>query len=103
MTLAWAGTIPGAGRKPNGGTEKLETEQKYKPEKGKIVVVPEIPDCDFCVMQDVRGIPGPYDFKTVHGPWAHGCEIHYVANRVSPNLGVGVAQLWITESQADTS
>lgn len=67
-----------------------------KPERGKVCLVPTIPACNFC--ED--GTPGPYDFKTKFGPWGHGCEQHWKIYRVSPDLGVGKAQLWITPDQA---
>lgn len=63
-----------------------------RPEKGKCVVVERIPDCDFCM----DGTPGPYDFATKMGPWAHGCDEHWERYRVGP-LGVGSGQLWITK------
>ena len=66
----------------------------YTPKRGEIVVVRDIPECNFC--QD--GTPGPYDFHTVHGPWANGCERHWQLYRVG-DLGVGTGQLWITEDQ----
>jgi hypothetical protein len=69
---------------------------RYRPEKGKIVVVPRIPECNFC--QD--GTPGPYDFATVMGPWANACERHWRQYRVG-DLGVGTGQLWITEDQVE--
>jgi len=65
---------------------------KYKPEKGKIVVVSSIPQCNFCDK------PGPYDFATQMGPWTNGCEQHWQQYRVGP-LGTGSGQLWITEDQ----
>lgn len=70
--------------------------ERIRPEKGKVVVVPRIPPCDFC--QD--GTLGPYDFATVFGGWAHGCKAHWEQYRASANLGVGTGQLWITQDQA---
>jgi hypothetical protein len=64
-----------------------------KPQQGKICLVNRIPTCDFCQN------PGPYDFKTTFGPWAHGCKQHYHAHRAYPDLGVGKAQIWITLEQ----
>lgn len=68
-------------------------DQKYTPEPGEIVVVSEIPKCNFCDEL------GPYDFPTRLGPWANGCETHWKQYRVSPSLGVGKGQLWITKEQ----
>lgn len=64
-----------------------------QPEPGKVVAVTELPDCNFCA----DGTPGPYDFATRMGPWANGCERHWLEHRASPDLGVGKAQLWIIE------
>jgi hypothetical protein len=66
----------------------------YTPKRGEIVVVDEIPACNFCQ----NGTPGPYDFATVFGSWANGCELHWLQYRVGP-LGVGSGQLWITPDQ----
>lgn len=65
------------------------------PEPGKVVVVSTIPGCNFCA----DGTPGPYDFRTVAGPWANGCEIHWLQYRAEPELGVGKAQLWVLPSE----
>lgn len=67
------------------------------PEPGKVVEVSAIPDCNFC--QD--GTPGPYDFATVFGPWANGCEAHWKQHRAAPGLGVGMAQLWVLPDPGD--
>ena len=69
---------------------------KIKPEKGKVVVVSSIPQCNFCEK------PGMYDFKTVMGPWANGCYEHYRQYAQHPTLGVGMGQLWITKDQVAT-
>jgi hypothetical protein len=67
--------------------------EKYKPEKGRVVVVASIPQCNFCEK------PGPYDFKTIMGPWANGCLKHYQEHRMYALLGVGMGQFWITADQ----
>ena len=46
----------------------------------------QLPKCDFC---DKRA---KYDFRTVYGPWAYGCETHYLQNRANPTLGTGKGQ-----------
>lgn len=68
-----------------------------RPEPGKVVVVPEVPPCNFCG----DGTPGPYDFRTKHGPWANGCEAHWREHRAEARLGVGAGQFWITPDQAE--
>jgi hypothetical protein len=68
-----------------------------KPERGKVVVVPSIPQCDFCTD------PGIYDFKSTFGPWAHGCEVHYHDHAQYSELGEGKGQLWITVDQVDAT
>jgi hypothetical protein len=69
---------------------------RFVPKPGEVVVVSQIPSCDFCY--DERTL-GPYDFATRMGPWAHGCEEHWRLYRAAPRLGVGVGQLWITADQ----
>lgn len=75
----------------------MEGTTTYRPEPGKVVVVGSIPGCDFCL----NGTPGPFDFKTTFGPWAHGCEAHWMQYRASARLGVGQGQRWITEDQVE--
>jgi hypothetical protein len=70
-------------------------QKRYKPKRGEVCVVASIPSCNFCK----DGTPGPYDFATVMGPWANGCERHWKQYRANPKLGVGSGQLWITEDQ----
>jgi hypothetical protein len=60
-------------------------------EPGKVVAVDEIPQCDFCEAD------GKYDFKTMMGPWAHGCSYHWRMYRQYPTLGVGKAQMWVVQ------
>lgn len=69
--------------------------EKFTPKQGEIVIVGSIPGCNFC--QD--GTAGPFDFKTKMGPWANGCERHYLTYRAATGLGVGKAQRWITQDQ----
>jgi len=81
-------------------TEPTEPKLKtYTPERGKVVVVAEIPNCYFCEqMGKIK--PGPYDFATRFGPWANGCEYHFqILCAGAPTLGTGKAQLWITQDQ----
>lgn len=66
-----------------------------RPKPGEVVVVERIPECDFCS----DGTPGPYDFATRMGPWAHGCEDHWRLYSASPTLGVGMGQLWIKREE----
>lgn len=68
---------------------------KDTPKRGEVVVVSEIPACNFCS----DGAPGPYDFATRMGPWANGCERHWQELRAAPRLGTGAGQLWITQDQ----
>jgi hypothetical protein len=55
----------------------------------QVILVDHIPSCNFC--QSL----GEYDFKTVHGPWANGCEAHWQAYRAYPKLGTGFGQKWV--------
>lgn len=62
-----------------------------KAERGKVVLVPELPDCNFCEKK------ANYDFKTRMGPWANACVTHYRQNRLYAVLGTGKGQMLITE------
>jgi hypothetical protein len=70
---------------------------QLKPKPGEVKVVDRIPNCDFNCPK-----PGPYDFATKFGPWAHGCADHYEANKASEGLGVAKAQIWITKDQVES-
>lgn len=55
------------------------------------VTVDKLPHCDFCA-RDGNEFPAKYDFKTRMGPWANGCEGHWVYYRAFPALGTGKGQ-----------
>jgi len=65
----------------------------------EIILVKHLPKCDFC--NDRYDVPGPYDFLTEMGVWAHGCPQHWLEFRAYPELGLGKGQLWITAEQAE--
>lgn len=69
----------------------------HTPKEGEVVVVQSIPDCNFCE----ESTPGPYDFASIFSCWAHGCKHHWLMYKASEGLGVGKAQLWITEDQKE--
>ena len=69
------------------------TATQNTPEAGRVVVVVELPTCDFC------SASARYDFKIITGPWAHGCERHYGMYRAGDHLGVGMAQRLITADE----
>jgi hypothetical protein len=50
------------------------------------VKVSVIPKCDFCSK------PARFDFKTKMGPWANGCDEHYLQHRAFADLGTGKGQ-----------
>jgi hypothetical protein len=54
--------------------------------------VARIPKCSFCD-QDAL-----YDFKTVSGQWAYGCQVHYEGFRLYLNLGTGMGQRLVLET-----
>lgn len=58
------------------------------------VEVDRIPGCDFCELEGIEN-PGPYDFKTYMGPWAHGCKGHWREFGQYDTLGTGKGQLWV--------
>lgn len=53
--------------------------------------VTTMPKCDFCKQSGVTR-EAKYDFRTQWGPWANGCEIHYLNNRAHTELGTGHGQ-----------
>lgn len=59
------------------------------------VTVAALPTCDFC---DVRTTPAEYDFRTLFGPWANGCEEHYLMHRLHDDLGTGKGQKLVVAS-----
>lgn len=61
----------------------------------EVILVQHIPACNFCK----DGTPGPYDFLTLMGIWAHGCEAHWMEYRAMLSLGTGKGQLWVTADQ----
>lgn len=56
------------------------------PENGTIAYITKAKTCSFCTRQ------ATHDFKTNSGPWANGCDTHYIAFRAYPDLGVGKGQ-----------
>lgn len=57
---------------------------------GDTAFVPTLPNCDVC--RPVREVEAKYDAKTIHGPWAHLCEEHYMTHRYYDTLGTGKGQ-----------
>jgi hypothetical protein len=56
------------------------------------MIVSNLPQCDFC------GKDAEYDFSTVLGPWANGCEKCYKKYRRHAELGIGKGQKLILKS-----
>ena len=73
------------------------SEFKIKLIPHQVIEVRSIPNCDFCE----NPTPGPYDFRTVRGPWAYGCYEHYRYHAMFSTLGTGKGQLWVTEDQVE--
>lgn len=51
-------------------------------------VVAKLPKCDFCTNGGVD-TPAHFDGKTLFGPWAYMCSLHFAAYGVGLGLGVG--------------
>lgn len=60
---------------------------------GHSVGVAILPKCNWCEKM------GEYDFKTYFGPWANGCENHWIVYREYPDTGVGKGQKLILLDQ----
>jgi len=58
------------------------------------VVVPELPNCDFC-KEEGKEAKADYDGKTVFGPWANMCQKHFGLYGVG--LGLGRGQRLLTQ------
>jgi hypothetical protein len=71
----------------------------YKLIPHEVILVSEIPNCYFCEADGKPNVPGPYDFATIMGPWANGCERHWKVFRAASSLGTGKGQLWVTQDQ----
>lgn len=63
-------------------------------ENGTVVYTNKLPLCDFCKSRSINR-PAEYDFKTTLGPWANGCERHWLLHRLYDHLGVGKGQKMI--------
>ena len=53
------------------------------------VIVPELPECDFCSM-DGLSRPAKYDGRTTMGSWGNMCQVHFY--RWGTGLGLGKGQ-----------
>lgn len=60
-------------------------------QNGTIAYVNKLPQCDFPHHPDSPPV-ARYDFKTIGGPWAFGCEAHYQESRYYEELGTGKGQ-----------
>lgn len=61
------------------------------------VTVAVLPKCDFCTAA-VTVTRARYDGKTVMGPWANMCEVHF--NEYGIGLGTGRGQRLVLKSEA---
>jgi len=52
-------------------------------DKNMVVIVNELPKCDFCILKAC------YDGRTIYGPWANMCLIHFGQYGVGIGLGKG--------------
>lgn len=65
-----------------------------------LVVMERLPSCDFCRMKDVDR-PARYDFRTLAGAWAYGCQEHYEIQRACEVLGTGHGQMLVTAAEME--
>lgn len=82
-----------------GAVLRYKEERNAKLDKPPIkphteVVVPVLPNCDFCQRED-KEVKADCDGKTVFGPWANMCSEHYEAYGVG--LGLGRGQRLVTQ------
>lgn len=57
----------------------------------KEIIVDVLPNCSFCEHVDIIR-PAKYDAKTINGPWAFMCEIHFLSETFG-ELGLGRGQI----------
>lgn len=62
-------------------------------ENGTVAYISIPKMCDFCANKEAK-----FDFRTITGQWANGCEHHYLAYRASTPLGVGKGQQLVVRS-----
>lgn len=64
------------------------------PKNGTIAYIRILPPCNFPhpMVEGQEIVKAEYDFKTKVGPWAYGCEEHYIDNRFYDELGIGKGQ-----------
>jgi hypothetical protein len=65
----------------------------------EVATVSKLPPCNFRgdLIAPCSTPEAHYDFKTVHGPWANGCETHYQLQRAFSTLGLGKGQRLVVE------
>jgi len=63
---------------------------------GTTVTVPELPKCDFCSRAGIDE-DAHYDGKTVFGPWANMCSVHF--STYGSGLGTGLGQRLILKEE----
>jgi len=66
---------------------------------GFLCIVDEMPDCEFCWIENGHISEGNYDFLVRGGGWAKGCEQHWLMYRAYPELGVGKGQYWLARKE----
>lgn len=66
--------------------------------QGKQTIVQRIPDCDFCKqVNTVDPCEAEVDGKTLAGPWAFMCDLHFAIHGVG--LGTGLGQRLILRKE----
>jgi len=68
--------------------------------KGEYVIVPTLPDCDFCAAMN-RKVKAKVDGKTTLGVWANMCARHYSTKGIA--LGLGKGQRLILEGSKESN
>lgn len=63
---------------------------------GTTYKVPELPNCDFCKEAGLT-VTAHYDGKTIYGPWAYMCTLHFKLR--GTGLGTGVGQQLILKEK----
>jgi hypothetical protein len=69
-----------------------EDDDGFQKKDWTVAEVVTIPPCDYCGLVGAEK-PAEYDAKTkFNGVWAWMCEKHWIENRVTEELGLGIGQ-----------
>lgn len=72
--------------------QKRTNNKMYQPLENQVILVTELPKCDFCTQK------AEYDGKTLSGPWTYMCKTHFKTEGIGLGLGKGQQLILDTSS-----